>query len=184
MLHTKNEPKGIDLYIERLQTDLYNRLETIWGEDVIHNSFGRCKRNSVKGKYYAEVYQSGGEYTDVLWDDNVDAVSFFGIDTEIRNQTQRAVGVHLVVFCNLKSIKPNSDDDGGEEIKIDYLNIIGKVLFGFHLKSFQFGIENVLKEYKGSIEQVRNIDNHPVHAFRMNFSLSYNHNFSPILKLK
>lgn len=182
-LHIKTDPKGIDIYIQRLQVDLYNRIGELWPVDTVHESYGRCHRNFVNGMYYAEVY-SGPDYKDVLWDDRAHAVSFFGVTPFVGNSTARVAQVHLIMFCNVAALKPTVEYRADEEVRIDYLNVIGKALYGFHYKQTVCGMKNVLKEYNGSFERMKSIDSQPIHAFRIDFSLHYNQNFSSTLKLK
>jgi hypothetical protein len=183
MLHTKTDPKGIDAYIQRLQVDLYGRLAGLWPADTVHESYGRCQRNFVNGLYHAEVYE-GTDYKDVLWDDRAGVVSFFGVNPFVTNGTGRIAQVHLIVFCDLKKLKPAAGARADEEVRIDYMNIIGKALYGFHYKKTVCGMANILKEYSGSLEKMKSIDSQPLHAFRIETLLHYNQNFSSTLKLK
>lgn len=186
MLHTKNDPQGIDLYIDRIQRKLYSQLIAKWSGDIKHESWGRCSRNLVNNQYQAELYNPAkpGNYIDTLWNDSADVVSFYGEDVRVITKTQKLVGIHLIVFCNVKKLKPAAAGRADEEVRIDFTNLIGKCMYAFHLQSIEFGIENVLREYKGSIAKVKTIDTGSLHAFRLNFQLSYNPNFSASLKLK
>lgn len=183
MLITKPDPAGIDLYIERLQASIYKSVLAKWA-NVSYQSYGRCNRNLKNGKYVAEVCITDGTYTDVLWDDKTNAVSFFGADTIMANNTQRRINVHLIFFCDLKAVKSEKAGRADEDARMDIVNMIGKCLFGFHLQNIETGMEKVLKEYPGSLEKIKAIDQGRLHSFRINFTLSYNQNFSSTLKLK
>jgi hypothetical protein len=182
MLIIKPDPIGIDIYIERLQACIYKDITSKWSR-AKYTSYGRCDRNLKNGKYVAEVYCGNGKTTDVLWDDKAEVVSFFGVDPVISNNTQRRINVHLVFFCDLKSVKAEKSGRPDEDVRVDILNLIGKCLYGFHMITVETGMEKVLKEYNGSLAKVRAIDQGKLHAFRVNFTLSYNQNFSSTLKL-
>lgn len=245
MLHNRSNPKGVDLYIQRVQNEIYNKMIATWPFNVVYDSYGRCYRNNKNGKYFAEVYNpSAGlvmnpnsvyvfthtngissmrvtalslanavvtlgllvapaqlssfsltdtirsysapgenEYVDPLWNDKAGVVSFFGVDDLVKNETQRSAKVHFIVMCNLKKLYPDLGDRADENIKNDMLNLFGKALYGFFFESFDTGMDNCFKEYRGSAEQMKKNSMHPLFVFRLNFSLHYNHNFSPSLKL-
>src|SRR5688572_23310877 len=104
MLITKTDPKGIDYYIQRLQTALHDRLA--WGSN--YHCHGRCYRNRKNDGFVAEVYQGDGEYKDVYFDDSLSAISFFGISGAIEKEgVMNTVDVHLVFFVDLSKLKPD-----------------------------------------------------------------------------
>jgi hypothetical protein len=182
MIATLNNPIGLNLAIQKLQEIIYEKLEQSF-PDLVHYSYGRCYRNRKASGYVAEYYLGGGEYREAYFDDSADIVSFFGIGGTIRDNTQQRTNVHLVVFANIEAMFPETEHRADEEARAFFMNIFGKALFGFHYDGCDLGIENVLKEYKASIAQLHQCDMHPLHAFRLNFSISFNHNNQSTLKL-
>lgn len=185
MLTQKNNPEGVDWYIQRLQTAIHGPLLTSWGvSSDQYQSYARCYRNRRNNGYVAEVYQSGKEYKEVYWDDQLAAVSFFGMGQQIKRGLKSEVDVHLVFFVDLSKITLTTPSGepvqcrGDEEVRNDVLDLIGRYSNGFTVTSVDLGIENVLREYPGSIrdERLRHIDMHPIHCFRINTKLLFDPN--------
>lgn len=189
MIETKTAPNGIDISIQKLNNDLYTRLTKVWPAGIVWNCYGRIYKNREGQDYTAERFMpeasDGKDYADVYWDDSVDVVSFFGTSSKIVTQTRQMVDCHLIVFCNLASLKPDIVlSRADEEVRIDFIRVIGKCLYGFHFNSIETGITNVLREYKAGIVKLNQVDTQPVHAFRINFSLAYNPFQSRTLTIK
>jgi hypothetical protein len=167
MLITKEHPAGIDYYIQKIQSTLYAALN--WEN---YNCYGRCYRNKHQNGYIAEVYTSANNYKEVYWDDKLSAISFFGLSDKIN---ANEANVHLVFFVNLAKLMPGVTHRADEEVR---LNAIGRNNHGFIFKSIDLWVENVLKEYPSSRrdDRLKAVDMHPIHCFRLNFSLLYNPN--------
>ena len=179
MLNTISIPSGIDIPIRKLQEHLFDALTVIWGlPDSKYQSYGRCYRNKKENGYVAEVYEGTGDYREVYYDDSVSAISFFGISDKIIQGVGQKTNVHLVFFANLSELKPNATNRADEEVRNDVINIIGNSKYGFTLESVDLWLENVLREYAGSYreERLKAVDMHPIHCFRLNFTLFYNIN--------
>jgi hypothetical protein len=182
MLITKTTPVGIDLYIQKLQTKIHAHLTGVDGLNLVdtdvYKCYGRCYRNKTESGYIAENYESTGEYREVYWDDNLFAISFFGLTNDVKTGVNNEVDVHLVFFANLQKCLPAITHRADEELRLLITNIIGKHSFGFSYVSTEMWIENVLKEYSGSRRDNRlsAVDMHPIHCFRINLKLLYNPN--------
>lgn len=185
MLIQKNSPEGIDWYIQKLQTAIHSQLLTSWGLSADqYQSYARCYRNRRNNGYVAEVYDSGKEYKEVYWNDTLSAMSFFGIGQQIQRGIKSEADIHLVFFVDLSKLSLTTplgaavDGRGDEEARNDVLGLIGRSSNGFTVTSVDLGIENVLREYPGSIrdERLRNIDMHPIHCFRINTKLLFDPN--------
>lgn len=185
MLTVVANPVGIDIPVKKLQEKIHRELMVKWGldpNDSIQNAryecYGRCYRNRKQTGYVAEVYIGNSNYKDVYWNDELNAISFFGIGSSVRNKINDQTDVHLIFFVNLEKLKPSLTNRADEEVRLDVLNTIGKFNFGFTYTGFELGIENVLREYPGSYrsERLKYVDMHPVHCFRLNFTLTYNIN--------
>lgn len=186
MLIDKLNKSGIDIYIGKLQNALYNKLISAWPIGTVYNSYPRCYRYTKEGKYYVVFKNddSSSEYKDILWDDKLDALSFFGFDKTIRRGTRHETSCHFVLMCNLKKLKPNSLGRADEEIRSDLSTIIGKCLYSFHYVSVETEVENVFREYPGSRELIKNVlNNHPLFCLRINLNIAYNNLISSSLKL-
>lgn len=185
MLTVIDAPVGVDIPIRKLQEKLHRELMVKWGLDpndsiqnALYECYGRVYRNRKENGYVAELYNGSNEYKDVYWNDNLNAISFFGLGSSVKHNLQEKVDVHLVFFVNLAKLKPTLTNRADEEVRIDVLEVIGKFNFGFTYTGFDLGIENVLREYPGTYrdQRLKNVDMHPVHCFRLNLSLTYNKN--------
>jgi len=179
MLNVITTPVGIDIPVKKFQEKLHRDLIALWEIDTAtYECYGRCYRNRKDQGYVAEVYTGSNEYKDVLWNDNLNAISFFGLRNAIKNDISQKAEVHLVFFVNLANLKPSLPNRADEEVRLDVLNVVQKFNFGFAYTDLELGIENVLREYPGSYRDTRlkNIDMHPIHCFRLNFQLTYNKN--------
>lgn len=181
MLNTITTPTGIDVPIKRLQEKLHSSLLAKWGINTnLYQSYGRCYRNKKDDGYIAEVFQSdsaagGIDYKEVYWNDTLAAISFFGLSGQQEYQTGGiSIGVHLVFFVNLKTLKSSITHRADEEVRRDVISSIGKNAFGFQLDSVELWSENVLREYPGSRrdDRLKRVDMHPVHCFRLNLTLN------------
>lgn len=184
MLITKTNPAGVDVPIQKVQEFLHTRLKTLWEIDetggTMYKAYGRCYRNkSTDYGYIAENYEGGNEYKEVYWDDSLTAISFFGTGNTIKHdKVKEAVDVHLVFFVNLQKVKPTITHRADEEIHRDVLTLIGESMHGMDYTGLDTWIETVLREYPGSRRDNRlaHVDMHPIHCFRLNFSLKYDIN--------
>lgn len=182
MLVVRNNPIGIDWYVQRLQTYIHGQLLTRWAIDTAqYNAYGRCYRNKEVGGsgYIAENYTSSGNYKEVYWDSSLSAISFFGLSGNILRKNASAMAdVHLVFFTDLAKLKPSVAHRADEEVRQDVTNLLQASQWGFMHQSTEFGIENVLKEYPGSRrdDRLKYVDMHPVHCFRLNLKLIYDPN--------
>lgn len=178
MLIRRDNPKGIHIAVQKLQSVLHTALLSAWGisEDAYH-CHELCNRNpSLDGGYTAEVYNSTtGNYDEVYWDDALSAVSFFGMGPKITRRLQDEVPVHLVFFVDLKKLKPSIAHRADEEVRLDVLRAVGKDLHGFRYDGLELYLENVLREYPGTraSEGLKYIDMTPTHIFRLNYTLTF-----------
>lgn len=181
MLNVVTSPIGIDARVKALQSDLFNELTTLWGiESTDYESYPLCQRNYMKDKGYIPEYltSNGKDYIDVLQNDKVNILSFFGLDDEpighdgVNHET---ASVHLVIFADLKAIKNNANR-ADIDIRRDYYNILKRSQYGFELQDEVTGVDRVLQEYSGATEtrMYKSADMRPYHAFRFNLTCTYN----------
>jgi len=169
----------MDFYIQQLQNKLHASLLTKWGIDTaLYECYDRCYRNKVEDGYIAEFFEGGKNYREVYWDDKLAAVSFFGQSGDITRDVKNIVSIHLVFFVNLTKVKPDLLHRGDEEVRADVQDITGRFSSSFTHESTELWLENVLSDYPGSRrdERLKSVDMHPVHCFKMNFTLRYDPN--------
>ncbi len=187
MLIVKTNPVGIDVYIQNLQTRLHTELVRqleFEGDAAEYECYGRCYRNKTENGYKAEVFTVANDYKEVYWNDTKSVLSFFGQGTTIKRGIKSEADVHFVMFANLVKLEL-ADKQGtlithraDEELRQMVTGIIGRYSDGFSLVSIDTGIENVLRDYPGSIknDNLKYVDMHPVHAFRLNLKLLFDPN--------
>lgn len=187
MIYTKTNPNSIDYSIQTFQQAVYAGILKVW-PSAVYESYGRCSPVRTPNGYVATVYNGGVDYKTVAWDDGTgsDIQSFFGYSGNIiRDRTLADAMIHMVVFCDLTRLYPAAEYRMDEEVKMEFLRIFQKALYGFHYDSMELGIERVLREYRGTLVQpgIDRMDMHPLHCFRFNFLISYNPFQSNSLKL-
>jgi hypothetical protein len=176
----KNNPIGMDYYIQQAQSRLYDELCRVWGT-TDYNCYGRVDRiKDTNGAYSAYVTGADGKLTDAYWDASKKAVSFFGVSGPIQHMGGKAnhrADIHLVFFVNLKSLKPGITHRADEEVRLDVLNALGEKSYGLEYKSTELWIENALKEYGGSkARYLQFFDIADTHIFRLNYTLLFDPN--------
>lgn len=180
MLLTRNNPIGIDFYVQQLQTYLHDKLITKWAIDQsAFTAYGRCYKNKTTDGYIAENYISANNYKEVFWDSALTASSFFGLSGNIKRKgPQSEADMHLVFFVDLAKLKPSIAHRADEEVRQDVTALIGYSKYSFLYQGLDFGIENVLREYPGSRrdDRLKFVDMHPVHAFRINLKILFDPN--------
>jgi hypothetical protein len=178
MLITKTNPTGIDNAIQKLQTDLHSKLLSKWGvETESYECYGRCYRNKKDNGYIAELFTGGIDYKDAYWNDNLKALSFFGVSDKVEaDKGQAKANVSIIFFVDIAKLKPTITHRADEEIRQDVILSIGTNNNGFHYTGYETGLDNVLREYQGSYQGLKTVDMHPVHCFKINLSLIYKNN--------
>lgn len=183
MLYIKENNTGIDSNINGFQQMLYPKIVELWGlvsaDPKGFNSYPRVYRNEGSDGYYPEIFVSNNDYKEVLIDDKIVGLSFFGIGENIPFQDNRfQAPVHLCFFVNLKKIQGGAERQD-EKIRQQVARLVqGTKAFGFQFIGIETGIENVFREYPG-IRRTAGIkfrDMHPFHCFRLNFNVNYKSN--------
>lgn len=178
-----DKPVGLNVPVRKMQEYIHRELLKKWGVEVmaLYHSHGLCYRNKKDNGYVAEIFisdNSQGEidYKETYWDDNLTAISFFGTDTKTTFDLDAVNKIHLVYFVNLNKIKPTAIHRADIDVQRDLISLFKTVNYGFSLNSVETGIENVLREYPGSYRdtKLKVVDMHPVHCFRLNFTLITN----------
>lgn len=185
MLSLKTNPVGKDWYIQGLQKRLHSELVAAWGiSESEYISYGRAYRNRTDNGYKAEVFVGDREYKEVYWDDRYTVVSFFGQSGSEKQGIKAECDIHVVFFVDLAKLALNNkagstiSHRSDEEVRQTVTRIIGRHSNAFTLMSVDLWLENVLREYDGTIRDMglKYLDMHPVHCFRLNLKLIYDRN--------
>lgn len=185
MLILKTDPVGIDYMIQQIMAEIHPRIMAAWDldpeveiENKLFQFHGRSYRNQTSNGFVAEVYTADNQYKEVYWNDALHGIAFFGTNGTEKHQIAgyETTQVHLVFFVNLDKIKPSITHRADEEVRNEVIKIISEENRDFIFKSNDIWLENVLKEYPGSLreDRLKFVDMHPVHCFRLNFELNYN----------
>jgi hypothetical protein len=181
MIIKSPSPFGIDISIQNFQKRLHDALITEWGLDgdsmIDYLCYDRCYRNQRKDGFIPEVYSLNGEYKEVLIDDKVKVLSFFGIGSTsnyIKDEHLNESTVHLLFFVNLKALKSVTTRPD-ELIRQEIQSLCEAEFNGMELTSIQIGIDNILTEYTGADKLIKFRDMNPFHCFRLNFNLTYDY---------
>jgi hypothetical protein len=181
MLITRTNKQGIDKAIGKLQTWLHNHLTLTWEletDDPLYKCYPRIYRNLTDSGYIPEtkLTDNASGYSEVLWDDKLKALSFFGASQQLDMDAQATQEVHIIFFVNLTSLKPGNERRD-EEVRLDVFKTLEQHMYGFNLKRMITGARNVLKEYDGSRILDKDfqykVDMHPYHCFRFDMELIY-----------
>lgn len=181
MLTLKQNPIGIDTVINNINYLVYNELnwKTTADMPVNYTGYHRALKNPRNDGIVPEVFLvnksrfSKGEYSEVLYDDTLDASSFFYIDD---NQTSSDNGrfmnttLSMVFQVNLNKVAENIAHRGDAEIHRLVVKAINKSPYGT-FSQLVTGIPNVYSEFDQS--QITFTDMHPFHCFRVDIDVNY-----------
>lgn len=182
MLTLKDTPVGIDTVINNINALVYDELNwrtTDIDFPVKYAAYHRALKNPKNGGIIPEVYVVGedrftsGEYSEVLYDDTVDASSFFYVeDTQTPVDSGRMFNTTLsMVFqVNLDAVATGVQHRGDAEIHRVVVNAINKGFYG-KVSGITTGISNVYSEFDQS--QIQFTDMHPFHCFRVDVDVTY-----------
>lgn len=193
MLIKKTNPVGIDVNIQRLQEQLHKRLMTAWSLDTNdaddnkqYQCYGRAYRNKSGNGYTAEVFTGDTtaatkEYKEVYFNDEIAAISWFGLGEKINFDKLNKAEAHLVFFVDLEKLAIKDKDGAAvkhradEEIRQLVQSIVQSYGNGFTVESIELGLTNALREYAGSYrdERLKKADMQPAHCFRLNLQIFY-----------
>jgi len=177
----KTSPVGIDTVINNINYLVFKELEwlsTGTSSPVNYTAYHRALKNPRNGEIVPEVYEIDtvtrrGEYSEVLYNDSVDASSFFYVDdnqTPIDNGLLFNTTVSMVFQVDLSVVADNIKHRGDAEIHRIVINAINKGIYG-KVSNLVTGIPNVYSEFDQS--QIEFTDMHPFHCFRVDVDVNY-----------
>jgi hypothetical protein len=177
MNYIKNNSVGIDFYIQRHQSNLYDKLKSLFNlSDSDIDIFGRVYRNQNDDGYTPEAFDiNTQEYRDVYWDDSKSALAFY-LMKGIRNISGMMVtsDVSMIFMGNIAKLIPGTQRND-EELRIAIQKLCLYTAFGFEMIGFTTDPNEVFKEFSGAktVTGMRFKDLQPYHFFRINFSINY-----------
>lgn len=162
MNNLKQNPTGIDIDIQKLQTKLYNNLNgNIEG-------YGRVYRYEKENKTIPAHFLQGNDYKEVLTTDKKDALFFFLDDSDTNSgMTTSKTKVDLVFIVNLVKQFPTIAHRADEEFKQKIYRILKRSRFFFESEiQITKGIE-ALKEFEIKT------DNQPYYIIKFSGEIKY-----------
>ncbi len=191
----KNNPVGVDYWIDRVQNDLFNYVLRALSIDFKqYNCYPRIYRNLRSPKeYLPEGYvrreKASKDYTTpILFNDNFSIQSFFDIgeSNKVEQVGVSSANVQLYFFADLNKIyNTNGANNIGNTYRWD-MEIIETVCqfvnnkYGFMVLKKTIGIKEVMKDFTGAIKnQILMKNMQPFYCFRLDMVRSnYNTAFT------
>ena len=192
-LVTKNNPVGVDYWIQNLQSQMYSYLTTVWGlDDSQYCCYGRAYKIQEKDGFTPKVFvgkANGEEYVTSLLNDTIPALSFFyvGDTTRVNFQGQNEANLSVIFFVNLARVKPMSvysdvygstyqvptTQRNDEEVHLDAWTTLYE-RWGFRPNAIHTG-QMVFKDFQSmrTKKQSDYRDMQPWHYFRIEGTLTY-----------
>lgn len=117
LLIRKKCPEGIDVVIDKIQSDLFTQLIKYGWRD--YRSYHRAYKNKNQKSVVPEVYDQRGEYIEVLFDDTFAVTSFF-LAADKRNYDDTKFvftqDVSMIFQANVKKLFPSILHRADEEM--------------------------------------------------------------------
>jgi len=176
----KTNPVGIDTVINNINKLVFDGLDWLSTNDnpVNYTAYHRALKNPRNGGIIPEVYEidtdtRSGEYSEVFYNDRLDASSFFYVDDNIGtvdNGRLFDTTLSMVFQVDLSVVADNIKHRGDAEIHRVVCNAINKSVYG-NVSGLVTGIPNVYSEFDQS--QIEFTDMHPFHCFRVDIDVNY-----------
>ena len=158
----KTDPVGIDAVVNDLQT----QLETLgW---TTYDNYPRAYKNKTENGIIPERYTQDGNYLEVLFNDKLNASSFFLMDDTL-NPTpfgqQIEGGLSIIFQVKLDKLKPLIAHRADEEIRNAVIIALRKNKYAWEFSSVVTGIDNVYAGF--DLTQITYDDTSYFHVFRV-----------------
>jgi hypothetical protein len=178
-LITKEDPKGIDWVLDKIQRSLYNNLTNIYGW-TNYNSYPRVYLNPINkdsSLLLPEVYTGSKEYKEMYFDDRYYAESYVvtpPMQTAIDPTGMFESDVWLIFQVNLGKMYPTIAGRADENAHRDVMLSLDRIGHEFDFKS---GIITTVDQvYQGLyVDKVRLTDMQNCHVFRINLKINYDY---------
>lgn len=172
MNYTIEKPKGIDHFIQKIQSDLFKKLG--W-ENL--EMYGRVYKNPSKAKGITlEAYQGKKEYKDVFTNDKKAASVFFIDENEHKttNGIYYNAEVKIVFMVNLAKLYPDVSNRADTDAQVHCAKLVGQHKI-FTVTGIEKGIETIFKGI--NTDGIKLTDLQPYHVFAIVGNLKYQLNY-------
>jgi len=179
-LISKISPVGIDVEIDRLQKALYKHLTSTNIGWTDYESYHRAYKNETNDNRKWEVYVSGKEYKEVLFDDKFNATSFFIVSDTYEAVDQIGMfqtNVSLIMQLKLDEMYPSIAHRADEEAHRDVIIGLNNSNTNNKVTGVTKGIRNVYTEIGYGANKFD--DMHPHHVFRVNMEVIFEERCTP-----
>jgi hypothetical protein len=168
MIYLKNNPKGIDKQIQRIQQYLHDKLISEFNCEV--SAYGRVYKDSVNGSIKPKAYIGSKDYRELLTDDRIKGLHYFFIEgdeaTILSDSCLSTNDVDIIFFVNdIVKVRGDVTHYADEEIKETVKNHIYKL--GFKPQSVIKG-EKALEGF--DISKIKFI--HPFNVFKIKITIN------------
>jgi hypothetical protein len=171
MIVAKVAPKGVDYVIDKIQNGLNKNLN--WTNYTCNH---RAYKNEKDGAIIAELYTRNGNYTDCLFDDKLDASSFFLVD-DSKKIKDGVISQRISIIFQLKLNKqyPTVQHRADEEAHNDVYNALCNAGYRTYIDEVITGASNVYNDLKLGMEWVDlyKFDISSKHIFKVDLTLRY-----------
>jgi hypothetical protein len=161
-----NNPVGIDSVINKIQSKLYNSLNTLWGVEI--DGFPRCYDIIRDKRKTIEHYLGNKEYLSLI---SHDRNKFFFLSNQDYVQNSYSTYdtvIELYFIVNLSKCKPLLGHRGDEELRLDVINVLSLVGDISPNMKIVKGVENVFKGYSYNLSD----DMQPYHSFKISLTIN------------
>ena len=165
----RTNTSGIDIQIERIQTRLYKKLNSL-NEGIDINGFGRVYLNKYEEGSKIECYTGNNNYEDVLRSD--DTRFFFVLNPEISVPDAISADIGLAVMADLSELF-GFEDREDEKLREIVCNVLEKS--GFKIEAISIGVDYLKRYLKGVFDNT-NLDfedMEPLHVFTVKGKINY-----------
>lgn len=165
---------GVDIPISKIRDDLADGLWTDVGNKIYYSRVMRDER-LIEGTFelIPEVWTSGTEHKEVLFDDTLNVLVFFDVDenrSNVRDKPQTTISAVFAV--NLETIYPGTGRTSEENVHSDVLQIFDQSRSSYKINEIDIvsGINAYGDFFRGNI---KGFNMHPFHTFRMDLGIEY-----------
>lgn len=172
MNYLRENPVGVDIEINRIQTYLYNQIINRWSlEDF--NGYGRVYKNKKSNLIIPEYYVSEKEYEEVLLDDRLNGIMFFSPSDMADVYGNLIIQECDVIFSfNLSCIEFSNEREDEKIRQLILADLSDYKANKDFVKQVQTGLTNVYKDYNGVANYF--YDMQKFHHFKITLELRFN----------
>lgn len=170
----KTDPKGVDIPIDRIQRLLFNKLTAEGWDD--YKSYHRVYKNPKDGGLVPEAYDGDKEYKEVLYNDGLNATSFFTADDNRvldRASKEYSQTISAIFQVDLIKLFPAITHRADEEMHRLVFLALERNNWGYVIDNIVTGVNNVYSGF--NTVQLNTDDMSECHVVRFDFNVTYNY---------